>query len=131
MRSYMNCPSCGRFIDIEQIEANCQLCGADMCSRCMHVCQECGKEVCRDCWGGGNMCKQCNNLKHLTSGFGKVRAWETDGDGLIGIGKTLYGATMYLADGSKLKEKSNQRAREREEARRRIAGQQRKLLRED
>ncbi len=77
------------------------------------------------------MCKQCNNLKHLTGGLGKARAWESDGEGFIGVGKALYGGVKYLTDGSKLRDKSNSRAREREEARRRIAAQQRKQLRGD
>ncbi len=130
MRSYLNCPSCGRFINLEQVEASCQLCDADMCTRCMHECQECGKEVCRDCWGGGNMCSQCNRINGVYSGIDKLGS-SSRLDKTVGVVESTYNAVKYLSDRGKLKEQSSRRAGERQEAMRRIAAQQRKQIEGD
>lgn len=74
------------------------------------------------------MCKQCNNFRHITEGFGKTRKWETDGDGIIGTIQGIYGVQQYLSNKDKLKSQSRERAIEREEARRRLMAKQRKQL---
>jgi hypothetical protein len=97
----------------------------------MHKCLKCGKEVCRDCWGAKDMCVICNHSSSFFDGVDKVRKWDCDGDGIIGIGKAIIDGTMTLHKKEKLKEQSRARANEREDARKRLKAQQRRLLKGD
>jgi len=74
------------------------------------------------------MCVICNHSTGFLDGFNKVRNWERDSDGLIGIGKLIYDGTMTVHKKEKLKEQSKTRSREREEARQLLLAKQRKQL---
>lgn len=84
MREYVTCPTCGSYVQLEDLRAPCQLCGADMCVRCAKECQECGKEICRDCYRGKGLCKQCSNIASISRSWNKATKGEGDLDPIIG-----------------------------------------------
>gem|GEM_PF-3352467 len=110
----MRCPSCGEYIDLDDVEAPCQLCGADLCSFCMCVCDGCGKEVCHtDMMRNTGLCYECAMKRTAINGFNETRDWKSDSKGIIGIGKILIGGAFFL----KTKEDYKKARRENQESR--------------
>ncbi len=76
------------------------------------------------------MCIRCSRKSGFFGGIEKLGSDSTI-DKAVGTAEVIYNTAKYLTDGEELQKQRGSRAREREEARRRIAAQQRKQLRGD